>query len=71
MEKYTIIGGDIHKLVKIKKDKDWSEHAWLIHFRDSYYWAPIPDCNDDSTKKRWQLINIDPDKCALCRKRKF
>lgn len=71
LPRYTIIEGDIHKLVKINKDEDWSKYAWRIHFRDNYYWVPLPDSNDASIKKRWQLIDIDPEKCYLCKKRKF
>jgi hypothetical protein len=43
MEKYTLISGDIHKLVKIKKDEEWTKYAWRIHSHDDYYYIPVKD----------------------------
>ena len=70
MDKYTIIGGDIHKLVKLNKDIEWKKHAWRIHQEGCLYWVPIPNDKFDSTKHRWMQVEIDPSKCSLCKKRK-
>lgn len=40
-EKYSIIGRDIHRLVKIKKGEDWSMHPWRIHERGNLFWVPV------------------------------
>lgn len=71
LPRYTIIGGDIHKLVRISKDGDWAQYAWRIRFRNDYYWVPVPNFVDLSTTKRWQLIDIDPEKCPLCKRRNY
>jgi hypothetical protein len=42
-EKFAIIGGDIHKLVTIKKGEDWAQYAWRIHEEGNKWWVPVPD----------------------------
>jgi len=42
-EEYALIGGDIHKLVKIKDDQNWTEYAWRIHYKDDLYFVPVKD----------------------------
>jgi len=43
MEKYALIGGDIHKLVRIKDDEDLSQYVWSIHSHSNYYYVPVKD----------------------------
>jgi hypothetical protein len=41
MEKFAIIGGDIHKLIHIDPKKEWN-HAWRIESdKKDWYWIPI------------------------------
>ena len=43
MEKYALIGGDIHKLVRIPTLKDTLKYAWYIHYSGEYYFVPVRD----------------------------
>lgn len=61
MDKFAIIGGDIHKLVKIASKEDWSRYAWRIHETGSWYWIPL------GNEKRGPP-SVYPD-CPLCQLR--
>lgn len=41
VKKYSIICGDIHKLITIKDGCDWSYHSWRIHESGDKYWVPV------------------------------
>ena len=47
-EKFAIIHNDIHRLVKIKSDDDWSMYAWAIHEDGDWYWVPVPNSYESS-----------------------
>lgn len=47
--KYSIIGGDIHKLIRIPPNKKWDEYAWRIHEKDDLYWIPVENCKRSNT----------------------
>ena len=40
-EIFGIIGQDIHKLIRIKKNEDWTQNPWRIHDHKDYYWVPV------------------------------
>lgn len=61
MNKYAIIGGEIHKLVRMPKGKDWTAYAWRIKEKGEWYWVPIPD------EKR-EPFKLDPNKRYLLRR---
>jgi len=44
--KFSIIAGDIHQLITIKKGQDWSQYAWRIDHDTDKYWVPIQNYND-------------------------
>ena len=59
-KKFDIIAGDIHELIKIKKDESWNQYAWRIHSHSNYYYVSIkdegkhgfnPKCNEYNRKK--------------------
>jgi len=47
-EKFAIISGEIHRLVKIKPDDDWSEYPWTIYEDGDWYWVPVPNSYEAS-----------------------
>lgn len=68
-EKFSIIGGDIHKLISLKKDEDWSTHPWRIHEYADMYWVPISDSKRDVTKGFWLWHDFSLDECHMCLKK--
>lgn len=42
-EKFSIIGNDIHRLVRIKEGDDISDFPWITHETDDWYWVPVPN----------------------------
>lgn len=43
MDKFALIGEDIHKLVRIKEGEPWDKYAWRIHYEKDYYFVPVKD----------------------------
>jgi hypothetical protein len=44
MKKFSIIGQDIHILIKIKPKEDWSNHPWrFASDQKDMYWVPVPN----------------------------
>jgi hypothetical protein len=41
--KLGIIADEIHQLVRIGKNDEWTKYAWRIHEKDDKYWVPVPD----------------------------
>lgn len=66
--KFAIIGGDIHQLVKIKKNEDFSIYAWRIHETDDLYWIPVKDHKINNESERWWCIPNDSKECPTCLK---
>lgn len=42
-DKYAVIGEDIHKLIRIKDNEDWSKNGWRIHYKGNLYFVPVRD----------------------------
>jgi hypothetical protein len=68
--KFSIIGGDIHILVRIKKEENWSQHPWRLHEKGNYFWVPLKDEKADPQKGKWVWVEGGHDQCEMC-KRKF
>ena len=49
--KHAIIGDDIHILVKISDDEDWTKYAWRIHEKGKWYWVPVQDCKREEKEE--------------------
>lgn len=46
--KYAIIAGEIYKLIRIEKGKDWTRYGWRLHEEADWYWVPIKDWYKES-----------------------
>lgn len=69
MASHAIIGGDIHKLVRIAKNEDWTYYAWRIHEDSHWYWVPIEDQKRNNPVDKWKLDSND--KVCIRTKRKW
>lgn len=69
---YSLIGRDIHQLVKIKPTEPWDHYAWRIHERDNlYWWVPVAntrptalrlyDLSSDKVIRSFQYDQLQPD----------
>lgn len=68
-EKFCIISGDIHRLIKIKEEEDWAFHAWRIHEKDDLYWVPVKDYKANLTEGHWYYRPFFDDQCQACLRR--
>jgi hypothetical protein len=68
-EKYCILYGDIHKLVKIEKNEDWSQHPWRFHEKDDLYWVPVKDWKARYTEGEWYWRPFFDSQCQACLRR--
>jgi len=51
-EKFALIGGDIHKLIRIKKYDQWDKYSWRVHYKGNLYFVPVKDeCKHDFEPK--------------------
>lgn len=66
--KYSIIGGDVHKLIRIKEKDDWSHHPWRVHEEKDWYWVPVKDCKAKIKEGNWFWLKINPERCEYCKK---
>lgn len=58
MENFALISGDIHKLVRIKDNEDWSKYAWRIHSHQNYYYVPVKDESKHGFKSKTDEYRI-------------
>ena len=70
-DKFAIIGGDIHKLIRIKEGEKWAHHPWRIPEKDNWFWVPLPDEKVDYTKGKWRWIEHATEACPLCKRNHF
>ena len=57
-ESFTIIAGDIHKLIKADNINDYcakNGYPWWFEERKGFYWVPVPDAKYDP-KGKWVWI---------------
>lgn len=66
--KYAIIRGDIHKLIRINEKDDWSQHPWRFHEEKDLYWVPVQDCKAKILEGKWHWLENDPEKCVYCKR---
>ena len=43
IEKFALIGGDIHKLIRMKKNDSFCDYPWRIHYEGDLYFVPVKD----------------------------
>lgn len=51
-ERFAYISEDIHKLVRIARNQDWTQYAWRIKEDKDLYWVPVPNENNNFVKFR-------------------
>ncbi len=70
-EKFAIIAGEIHRLIKIKDISkiDPVKHPWYIYDSKDLYWVPVPDRKAKYFEGKWEWIPIIIGKCGLCKRK--
>lgn len=69
MDRFAIIGGDIHRLRRFKKNEEWSNFPWRIHEKNDLYWVPINNEKKQLELGNWIWRPFEEKECESCRKR--
>lgn len=67
MDKFAIIGGDIHKL--ILKSEFNPEYGWSVDEDEGHVWIPVPNEKRQTDKGTWMFVDYGAIECLSCMKR--